>query len=266
MSSSFPASIDFCLDEFARHGGLTGPHDDGWGIAYYDEDGAVRLYKEAEPASESAWLRFIDEHNMLSRMVMSHIRLATQGEVSLKNTQPFRRELGGRFHLFTHNGNLDGFDRNPDHLIGSFRPTGDTDSEFAFCSLLGRLQPLWLEDSNTPELEARMEIVAGFAEAVRHFGVANFIYSDGDAVFVHGHMRRERADEEPKPPGLHVLHRVCGPEPNPFCAEGVSFSDRRGPSEMVIAASVPLTKEEDWQPLACGEVVALQNGRIALRR
>jgi glutamine amidotransferase len=93
MSSLIPAGVELCLHEFACHGGLTASNKDGWGIASYAEDGAVRLIKEAEPASGSEWVEFIETHNMRSTIVLSHIRRATRGSRSLKNTQPFRREL-----------------------------------------------------------------------------------------------------------------------------------------------------------------------------
>ena len=57
-----------------------------------------------------------------------------------RNTQPFIRELGGRMHLFAHNGWLppylrQGRLRNPSR---PFNPVGDTDSEEAFCDLLAK--------------------------------------------------------------------------------------------------------------------------------
>lgn len=78
MSSRLPTTVTFSLDEFSRHGGGTGPHRDGWGIAYY-EDGDVRLIKEAEAAADSACVRFIKEHDFESSLVISHIRKATLG-------------------------------------------------------------------------------------------------------------------------------------------------------------------------------------------
>jgi len=30
MSSNVPATVTYSLEEFSRHGGLTGPHKDGW--------------------------------------------------------------------------------------------------------------------------------------------------------------------------------------------------------------------------------------------
>jgi glutamine amidotransferase len=67
MCSRFPAAADICLDELARHGGPRGPHRDGWGISYYTQDGASQLYKEAEPAGSSDWVRFIREHHLRSK-------------------------------------------------------------------------------------------------------------------------------------------------------------------------------------------------------
>ena len=107
MSSRHPATVRMSLEEFSRHGGLAGPHKDGWGIAYY-EDGDVRLIKEPFAASDSVCLRFVQDHPYRSSAVISHIRRATQGRRSLANTQPFARELGGRMHVFAHNGDLDG--------------------------------------------------------------------------------------------------------------------------------------------------------------
>ena len=36
MSARYPAGITLSLNEFARHGGETGPHSDGWGVAFYE--------------------------------------------------------------------------------------------------------------------------------------------------------------------------------------------------------------------------------------
>ena len=166
MSSRLPAGVELCLEELARHGGATGPHKDGWGIANYADDGAVRLYKEAEPASESEWVDFIETHSIRSTIVLSHIRRATQGKRSLMNTQPFRRELGGSCHVFAHNGDLSDIHHNLGFPLGFHRPIGDTDSEYAFCSLLFRLEELWLGSTAPPDLEERLAVIAAFARSL----------------------------------------------------------------------------------------------------
>ena len=50
MSSRQPATVTFSLEEFARHGGRSAPHKDGWGIAYV-QDRDAWVIKETAPAS-----------------------------------------------------------------------------------------------------------------------------------------------------------------------------------------------------------------------
>jgi glutamine amidotransferase len=262
MSSRFPADVRFSLEAFSRRGGLGGRNKDGWGLAYYvDRD--VRLVKEAHQAADSACIRFIQDHPLTSSIVMSHIRRATRGAVVMKNCQPFQRELGGTVHLFAHNGDLD-----PDTLRGhmhleAFHPVGETDSEYAFCALLERLRASWLHDGR-PALAERREIVARFAAELRAFGPANFLYSDGDALFVHGHIRMHGDGAPPHPPGLHVLCRRCTLGTGNVNAEGLTVT-LPAEQDVLLAASVPLTGESGWHALGEGELVVVRQGRIVHR-
>lgn len=257
MSSRIPATVTLSMDEFARHGGLVGPHADGWGIAFFDRRD-VRLIKEPEAAADSPWLAFLKEHEIRSNMVISHIRHATRGEKRLSNTHPFARELGGHMHVFAHNGTLAGADDLP---RGPCRPVGDTDSERAFCFLLGRLAPLWC-DGNVPPRHARIDAVAGAAAELRALGPANFVYSDSELLFAHGH-RRLHGTGTIEPPGPHVLCRSCVSGEDAVETVGLTVSDSA--QDVVLVASVPLT-DEPWEPLAEGELVVVEKGRIIERR
>lgn len=258
LSARQPADVHLSLEEFSRHGGLAGPHKDGWGIAWY-EGADVRLVKEPSAASDSACLAFIQQRPFRSARVVSHIRKATQGRLSLANTQPYARELGGRMHVFAHNGDLEGTRLRDAYALGAYRPVGDTDSEYAFCALLAQLAPLWRE-GGTPPLDARRARVAEFAAALRALGPANFLYADGDALFVHGHKRTHAGGI--RPPGLHVLCRSCARETGPLVADGLSVASADGPQEVTLVASVPLTDGEAWRPLGEGETLVLRDGRI----
>jgi predicted glutamine amidotransferase len=103
MSARHPATVNLSLEEFSRHGGLAGPHKDGWGIGWYDQND-FRLVKEIYPAASSACVRFLQTNPFSSSLVISHIRKATLGPVASRNCQPFVRELGGVWHSFAHNG------------------------------------------------------------------------------------------------------------------------------------------------------------------
>jgi glutamine amidotransferase len=190
---------------------------------------------------------------------MSHIRRATQGEVALRNTQPFSREVGGRVHLFAHNGDLTGVLEATELVLDVDRPIGETDSEHAFCALMTGIRRLWGDGAEVPTIDARLQTVADFAATVRGLGPANFIYFDGDALFLHGHRRKHDGEEEPRPPGLHTLCRSCTVGGTAFEADGLTISGHN--QHVVLAATVPLT-DEPWEALAEGEIVVARRGEI----
>lgn len=260
MSSRKPATVTFSLGVLAEHGGKTAPHKDGWGIAYYD-DTDVQLIRDTTCASNSQWVQFVEQQELRSTLILSHIRRATEGAIAIKNTQPFSRELGGRMHVFAHNGHLPKIREHSGFRIDSFRPIGDTDSEVAFCALLERIKQLWHNHGSNPELVARLDVVAEFANDIRPLGVANFLYSDGEVLFAHGH-RRKQADGEFKPPGLYLLRRQCGRRDRVAETAGVSVISPN--QEVILVASVPLTAEA-WEPLQQGEVVAISEGQVDAR-
>ena len=254
MSSSLATTTTLSMERLARRGDRTGHLSDGWGIGFYDGPD-VRLFREPEPAGDSVWVSFIGERQIRSHLVMSHLRHATQGEVSLRNTQPFARELGGRMHLFAHNGRLPGIDQHLGNEGQRHAPIGSTDSEIAFCALLDRLIPLWVAGS--PTLEARLAVVSGLAQKLRQLGPANFLDADGELLFAHGH-RRLQADGSTAAPGLHVLHRECAIDFDALAAAGLEIGHMQS---VTLLASVPLTLDA-WRPFAEGEVMVIRSGMV----
>ena len=237
----------------ARHGSREAHLGDGWGIAFHAGDDAL-VIKQAEPASDSAWVDFLENREIRSSVVISHIRRATQGEVSLRNTQPFSRELGGRAHVFAHNGKLPGIERYFAAALKRFHPIGTTDSEVGFCVLLERLAPIW--DFGVPSPAQRAEIVSRLASELREFGPANFLYSDGDLLIAHGH-RRTHSNGHIAPPGLVTITRSCLEETDQLEPAGVRLREAQ---LVTLFASVPLT-DELWRPLAEGEVMVIRQGQ-----
>ena len=275
LSSRRPTRATFSLKRFAAHGAPDyGRNVDGWGVAFH-EGRDIRLYKEPEPAGDSPWVAFIEQRSLSTRLLISHIRRATCGANSHANTQPFARELGGRMHLFAHNGGFDdiasSFSRSEHKAGHRFHPVGETDSEMAFCLLLDRLAPSW-KGAAVPSLKARLAAVTEFAAEMRPLGIANFLYSDGEFIFGHGH-RRTQADGIVAPPGLWVRHRhragaahdAAGHDA--AAASGVVIHDRHAGEahqegqEIALLASVPVTAGH-WQPLAEGQIVVVSAGEL----
>ncbi len=252
ITTAEPIHLSLSLARFSRHGGMDGPHADGWGFAWY-EQGDVQLIREAAACAGSETARWLSERQRPSKLFMGHIRHATQGEVALRNTQPFQRETGGTTHLFAHNGDLNRFIHNPKRFpSGSFRPVGETDSERAFCVLMARMAAVWQE--GRPEADVRLAVVADFAARLRQLGPANFLYSDGELLFAHSDRRRQ-ADGEIAAPGLYLLSRDASGSAD---IDGLELEQREA-LPTVMLASIPLD-DRPWQPLPEGEVLMFRDG------
>ena len=256
VSSSAAVEVKYSLHAFAEHGGLIHPNKSGWGIAYHEGKDAL-LIKEPAPASDSPWVRFIENQPLTSTRIVAHVRYATAGAPAFANTHPFMRELGGQMHFFAHNGGLDGIWQKMPLPFDAFHPVGDTDSEHGFCVLLQRLAPLWRGSDGPPPLADRLGIIVETAGEFAKLGPANFLYSDGDVLFVHSHKRHW--DEgggtfsEARPPGLSVARR------SDLLVKGLRVKVPDPDTTVVYIASVPLT-EEGWRPLPEGTVLALREG------
>jgi len=259
MSSRQATHLTFSLQALAARSGLGQSTRDGWGAAFYQGSDAA-LYREPVAASDSPLVRLLETQGPATHLAISHIRHATHGAISLANTQPFVRELGGRTHVFAHNGHLPGIGQDARFALKHFHPVGETDSEQACCALLDRLQALW-QAGTPPPLDARLAVVSAFAAELRELGPANFLYADGEVLFAHGH-RRIQAGGRIEPPGLFLLSRQCHDEGEPLRAQGLRIGC--GYQEVVLLASV-LLSEESWQPLAEGETVAISAGRLLAR-
>jgi predicted glutamine amidotransferase len=259
LSSLYPATVSFSLEEFADHGGRFGPHKDGWGVVYYEHND-IRIMREAAPASSSPCIEMLKSHGFRSNIVISHIRLASEGELVLRNTQPFSRSLGGRMHVFAHNGELPAIREQLTPAEPRLAPIGETDSEYAFCVLMQQLDALW-SSSQPPSLMQRYRVIADFAEQIRPLGPANFIYSDGEYIFAHGDKRTQPGQEGFHPPGLYWLQRNCQLNGNSTPISGVNIQAGECEQQVVLIASVPLTTE-NWIPFQEGELLVVGNGTI----
>lgn len=263
MSSSQPERLNFSLHVLALHSGDMGSLHDGWGVAFY-QGNDVALFREPNAAENSPLVKFLETKGPMTTLAISHIRHATRGALHLSNTQPFTRELGGRMHVFAHNGDLPGIlclgsSGKSTQKLGATKPVGQTDSEYAFCELLTRLTDLWNAD-NPPSIEARLSLISVFAADLRELGPANFLYADGDALFAHGHKRLNQATGHAESPGLWMLQHHC-PHKEEFPTGQSGMSIKPIEQALLLIASVPLSSDT-WTPLAEGEIIVVQGGEV----
>lgn len=244
MSANVPTDIRFSFAGLARRGGGTGPHRDGWGIAFY-EDRGCRVFHDPEPSAASDLARLLAQRPIRSRITVAHVRRANRGAVALENTHPFVRELWGRPWTFAHNGQLKGVKRLP---LGRFRPIGTTDSEHAFCWLLGEIEARFPKLPAVARLDAALPpLFARLAD----LGVFNVLTSDGRTLYAHCGRR------------LSTITRRAPFGRATLIDEDleVDFAAETTPDDVVtVIATRPLTRDETWTDLAVGETVAFRGG------
>jgi glutamine amidotransferase len=246
MSASVPTDICFSFAGLMRRGGQTGPHKDGWGIAFYDGKGC-RTFHDPVPSAHSPIADFLRGYSIKSEIVISHIRRANRGRVSLENTHPFLREMWGQNWVFAHNGQIAGAKHLP---LSHYRPIGSTDSEHVFCWMLSQLRERW---ASRPAGRSLREALAELVAAVAERGVLNMLLSDGRTLYCH------------RSTNLVWLTRRAPFKAATLVDEDltVDFAKHTTPSDVVtIVATRPLTSDEAWEPVAKSRLVAFRDGEI----
>ena len=81
MSANVPTDIVFSFTGLMQRGGRTGPHRDGWGIAFYEGRG-LRLFQDPAASCESEVALLVQRYPIKSEVVIGHIRQANVGKVS----------------------------------------------------------------------------------------------------------------------------------------------------------------------------------------
>ena len=259
MSANIPTDICFSFAGLMRRGGDTGPHGDGWGIAFYDGKGC-RTFHDPAPSARSEIAKFIRGYSIKSHTVICHVRRANRGRVTLANTHPFTRELWGRIWTFAHNGQLKGIKDRPLHF---YRPVGTTDSEHAFCWMLDQLRARW---EQPPPLQKLAVEVRRLSQELSALGVFNLLLTEGRALFCHCSTQ------------LAWITRRAPFGTATLVDEDLTMDFARETTQsdvVTIVATRPLTANETWQVMERGTFVAFRDGewlklpsptRIALDR
>ncbi|MDE2617038.1 MAG: class II glutamine amidotransferase [Burkholderiales bacterium] len=244
MNCNVPTDVLFSFAGFAERGGRTDHHGDGWGIAFFEDKG-LRHFVDHQSAAESPVAELIRHYPIKSRNVISHIRKATQGAVTLENCHPFVRELWGRYWVFAHNGDLKGY---APRLHGSFHPVGHTDSERAFCWLM---QELAKSHADVPSVAELTLTLRELVPQISKHGTFNFLLSNGEALWAHASTSL-----------YHVVRQ------HPFGSAtlrdedlSIDFAQHAAPGDRVaVVVTTPLTSDEAWTPLVPGELKVFVNG------
>jgi predicted glutamine amidotransferase len=230
MSASRPEVAAETLAEFRLRGGLAADNPDGWGLAWWEKN-AFLIAKEPLPAHQSELFANLCETTS-SNLIIAHVRKARFPPVNtMGNTHPFQRTCCGKGWVFAHNGlvpDIVEMELANDHSI--CLPTGETDSEYAFCHLLSHIA-----QNDHADAASSFATVAMISELIASHGKFNFLLSDGEHLIAYGHDR------------LHYLER------------GSDTAD----SAMI--ATEPLPGNEGWTSFEPGELRIYRLGRMVGR-
>lgn len=245
MSANVPTDICFSFTGLAQRGGKTGPHRDGWGIVFYEGKG-FSTFKDPYSSCHSKIAELVQCYPIKSCAVISHIRQANSGDVSLANTHPFTREIWGRYWTYAHNGQLSNYN---ELQTGHFKPVGETDSEKAFCSLLHEIEQFYPEKPD--DMAEVFRFIANHCDKLRQFGVFNMLFSDGDYVMAYCSNQ------------LHWITRRAPFGKASLIDEDITvdFQQETSASDVVtLIATQPLTHNETWHKMREGEYCVFHFG------
>ena len=227
----------------------------GWGFGWYpNDDYAASIIKDAMANDTQTLLNALqDGTSFRSTSFMCKVKGAGQ-EFTQHDTQPFRSSFGGYDWLFLHNGRLDRAALNDLHIDPSdlLEPVGKTDSELAFCYLLGKLlacSAKGLTDISGSELLTWMEELDGL-------GSSDFIVSDGRSLAIYHGKNSER--------DLYY-HRVQpSEEPPVFESDLVSLNldDPRDSLRTVFLVSSFQFDEASFQAMEPGQLIIVRRGSV----
>lgn len=247
MSANVPTDIRFSFSGLMQRGGRTGPHSDGWGIAFYEGRGC-RTFHDPNASADSEIAQLIRNYSIKSLTVVCHIRRANRGRVMLENTHPFTRELWGRVWTFAHNGQLRGIKKRE---LNYYQPVGTTDSEYAFCWLLDQVRSRWV---NPPKRHTTLwRMLKKLCQELNDLGICNLLFSDSRHLYAFCSNH------------LCWLTR-CAPFGEARLIDDdvtVDFAKETTPRDIVtVIATHPLTNNETWTIMQPDEFVVFREGLV----
>ena len=226
---------------------------DGSGIGFFDRAGTPVLDKQPEPAfRDEEFIRSAKQAE--SPTFVAHVRWATAGGRSQRNTHPFA--MHGR--IMAHNGGFGAVERL-DERLGAYRSlvAGDTDSERYFALM-------------TQQIDAHGgDVGAGIAAAASWIGANLPVSSLNTVVATPGELWALRYPDQH---ALHIMERPAGASaPDAVSAAAAAGAGGGGlhvrsatssvhapqlhSAGSVVVASERLDGESGWRMLASGELV-----------
>lgn len=242
-----------------RQGPQQGDHTLGWGLGWFPGDSRAAIVAKDPAANDTGSLEGAMKgwDSFRSTVFFCKVRGAATGYTHLE-TQPFSRSFAGQDWIFMHNGDLDkpALEKLHNNRSIFLEPLGRTDSELAFCFLLGRIQ-----DYGARSLaDVEQAVLLSWFLQLDDLGSSDMVISDGISVVA---FRGSQSETELymgriKPP--HGTQRYEAPS-----ASFAVLNPRDTFRTCMVIASTPF-KSGVWTPLKAQQMVILRRGEDVTKR
>ena len=234
---------------------LHGTHPFGWGVAWYPTDSQAAIVKK-DPVARGTEIQLdslTDWNHYRSSVFFCKAKGAAQG-YSHHETQPFTRSFAGQDWLFMHNGDLDKEKLALLHMDKSrlLEPVGKTDSELAFCYLLGKMQ----ETAARKLIDVPYVTLLEWFKQIDDLGSADITITDGSTIacFYGSHSERDLFYSKIYPP-----HNATT-----FDSDAIflQISDARDTYRSCIAVTSSYYPGQNWSRMQPAQLLIIRQGGI----
>ncbi len=232
----------------SEHDDRGGENAQGWGLEDYEKN-KPNLVKQPKAAFDSDEFRW-QAAKIHSKQVISHVRRATVGIVSLKNTHPFvHHEL-----ILAHNGHIDHFDVIKNKILSIITAEetkwiqGTTDSEY----ILAYLHHIYNQD---PKASLATVLTHGLQQIIQMIkevdpnkeAALNIVFSNGKEMAASCYNR-----------SLYLIERGAV-HPCQVCNGELHINDKPKSFRAVVVASEPITTDEKWQEIPNKSIIEVDS-------
>ena len=209
-------------------------HGDGWGLAWYDEQGHLQLAKAPESAHASEEFAQRVKHIRTDTLI-SHVRWATPGfSLCLENTHPF---VYNRM-AFAHNGAVVPNQKLEEFIAPHLQSeiTGMTDSERYFLAVLSEIE-------KAPSIEAFQNHLRTIHEHLQSSSL-NCLLLTPEALYAVCDFDADAPLAQQEPDYFHIQYQVS--------------------PDAVVVASTGLNPGSGWEILRSGQMLVVERDTLKI--
>lgn len=243
MIANKSVDLEFSLERFKEH---SADNPDGWGIGWY-ENNSPKVFKQGIPAKAKDSKLHTLSKEVLSKIIIAHVRKRTGTEPSERNSHPFKYKNW----LFAHNGSVDrGYFFSLLRSEYKNELKGETDSEVYFYWILQNIENYG--DALTGIKEAIKKIIQ------RDYSGLNFLLSNGKSLYAFRYSSRSHSYYS-----LYKLkrdHSERGPlELKSEKTKALLRSKSLKGEKAILVCSEELTREEggSWEEVKLGNILII---------